>query len=86
MDQITAAAAAGLDDEVARLSAIANLETVDRRRQATPLPFAEADDLAADKVRDELRTRILRARARGDVHGEADAIARLDAFETGLSA
>lgn len=80
MDRISAAAAAGDEDTVARLSAEANLEDVDRRHHATPLPLAEADDLAIDTVIADLRRKIARAHARRDVHGERDAIQRLSDF------
>lgn len=80
MDQISAAAAAGDEETVARLTVQANLEDVDRRRHATPLPGTEADDAAIDAALDVLRRRVARAHNRGDVHGEADARQRLTAF------
>lgn len=81
MDRITAAAAAGDDEAVAALTVQANLEDVDRRRHATPLPTVDGDDLAIDTVIADLRARVDRAHARRDVHGERDALERLAAFQ-----
>lgn len=80
MDEITAAAAAGDEDTVARLTAVALLEDVDRRRGGTPLPTVEGDDVAIDAVIADLTQRIARAHAHRDVHGEADLHARLQSF------
>lgn len=81
MDRISAAAAAGDEETVAVLSATANLEDVDRRRHATPLPLAGGLEIAAEEIRADLRRRVTRAHARGDVIGEREALARLESFE-----
>jgi hypothetical protein len=81
MDQISAAAAAGDEETVAVLSATANLEDVDRRRRATPLPMPGSLELAAEEIRAELRRKVTRAHARGDVIGEREASERLASFE-----
>lgn len=82
MDQITAAAAAGDEETVARLTDQARFEDLDRRHGATPLEVPlELLEIAADEIITNLRHEVLRAHAHGDVPGEADATERLIAFQ-----
>jgi hypothetical protein len=79
MDQISAAAAAGDDAAIARLTDQARLEDLDRRRGAAALPIGL--DLAADEIIANLRREVDRARAYRDPQGERDALERLASFE-----
>jgi hypothetical protein len=79
MDAISAAAAAGDDATVERLTNQARFEELDRRRGAASLDVSL--ELAADEIIADLRRKADRARAHRDPLGERDALDRLAAFQ-----